>query len=488
MRADTVQARRRPGRRARERGAALVMVLLSLVVLTVFLTEVQSESSTAFAGAVTARERLKAEYAARSAVNLTRLLIAMEPTVRASVQPMYMMMMAATGGKSTEMPQIPIWEFIDQVLSPYNCEERHEEFTALAGVDTSTGENLGLGEGTCFDVVVVDEDARINVNVAARGDIISKGAIAAQLLGLMSGPQYDTLFDGEDADGQQSDRATICGAIIDWADFDEDLELCDLSGQATQSGVEDNFYQALGLGYFRKNAAYDSLEELRLVRGMGDDFWATFVDPDPSDPKKRIITVWGQGKINVNTANAQTLYALVCANAAEAAMCPGSPNFDIAQAAAFLQVVQMARAFTMGAPVFASPTDFINTMKGKGMVGPMLASLGVQPVTFISDALVKDATSTRSKMFSVYAEGVVTGRHREARVSIHSVIDFRGANDISKGALGALPGAAGASGSQTGQTGSGSGASPDPAADPLTQMLADLASNPAGQVVYWRMQ
>ena len=305
------------------------MVLLSLVVLTVFLTEVQSESSTAFAGAVTARERLKAEYAARSAGQPHALAHRHGPTVRAAVQPMHMMMMAATGGKATEMPQIPIWEFIDQVLSPHNCSERHGDFSALAGVDTSTGENLGLGEGTCFDVVVVDEDARINVNVAARGDIISKGAIAAQLLGLLSGPQYDTLFDSQDADGQQSDRATICGAIIDWADYDEDFELCDLSGQATQSGVEDNFYQTIGLDYFRKNAAYDSLEELRLVRGMSDDFWATFVDPDPSDPKKRIVTVWGQGKINVNTANAQTLYALVCANAADAAMCPGSPNFDV---------------------------------------------------------------------------------------------------------------------------------------------------------------
>ena len=67
MRADTV--RNRAKHRRRERGVALVMVLLAIVVLTVFLTDVQQQSATAFASAITARERLKAEYHARSAVS-----------------------------------------------------------------------------------------------------------------------------------------------------------------------------------------------------------------------------------------------------------------------------------------------------------------------------------------------------------------------------------------------------------------------------------
>ena len=43
---------------------ALMMVLLSIVVLTVFLTEVQQQASTSFAAAISARDRLKGEYAA----------------------------------------------------------------------------------------------------------------------------------------------------------------------------------------------------------------------------------------------------------------------------------------------------------------------------------------------------------------------------------------------------------------------------------------
>ena len=53
-----------------------------------------------------------------------------------------------------------------------------------------------------------------------------------------------------------------------------------------------------------------------MVRGVSEDFWSTFIDPDPSNPKKRVVTVWGQGAVNVNTANAQTLLGVVCAGLA----------------------------------------------------------------------------------------------------------------------------------------------------------------------------
>ena len=72
--------RRRPSQRARrrrrQRGAALIMVLGSLTILAVMLSEFQEQMSTEFASALSDRDALKAEYAARSAVNLSRLLIA----------------------------------------------------------------------------------------------------------------------------------------------------------------------------------------------------------------------------------------------------------------------------------------------------------------------------------------------------------------------------------------------------------------------------
>ena len=84
--------------------------------------------------------------------------------------------------------------------------------------------------------------------------------------------------------------------------MDELAYNCDLTANASASyGPEDAWYQLLQKPYRRKNAPYDSLEELHMVRGIGDDFWATFVDPDPADPRKREMTVWGQGTVNVNS-------------------------------------------------------------------------------------------------------------------------------------------------------------------------------------------
>jgi general secretion pathway protein K len=475
MRADVVMKRARSRRKTR--GVALIMVLLSVVTLAAFLVELQQESSGNFAAAIAARDRLVAEYHARSAVNLARLLIATEPTVRRTVQPIFAMLM-----KGQKMPQIPVWEFASDVLGAYNCPEEAEGFSSLTGVDATVGENLGLGTSAgCFQLVIVDEDSKVNVNTAARLDSISHLRIAMQLLSTMQGAQNDPMFEDVDADGQHSDRAAVCGALIDWADGDENLESCDITAQApTSQGVEDNYYQTIGLDYFRKNAAYDSLEELRLVRGVSDDFWATFVDPDPLDPESRVMTVWGQGAINVNTANAQTLLVLVCTGAPDAPLCT-----DPVQIAAFLQIVTLAKSMTAGAPLFGSGTDFINTMKGKGLIGPLMAQFGVQPVTFKSDAEMKKMVTTRSKVFSIYADGVVPAKGRETRASIHAVIDYKSATALEEMAAPDpnAPQTGTGRGSTTGTPSSGSSSSTE--ADAALQALTQ---NPMGQIVYWRVR
>jgi hypothetical protein len=34
-----------------------------------------------------------------------------------------------------------------------------------------------------------------------------------------------------------------------------------------------------------------------MFRGLGDDdLWHAMVDPDPSNPRRRTLTVWGQGR------------------------------------------------------------------------------------------------------------------------------------------------------------------------------------------------
>lgn len=476
--------RRALRKRSRQRGVALVMVLGALTVLTVMLTEFQDESASQFSSALNERDALKAEYAAKSGLNLSRLLIASEPTIRKALAPLFLMMRSGP-------PQIPVWEFADQVLGAFNDKEGAESFQNLSGLEVTQGRNLGL-EGAGFKPTIVDEDAKINVNLPARGDAFSQARLGTQLIGLLGGQQYNALFEQRDGDGNFTDRQSVCAAIVDWTDPDQDAYVCDPhSGTAQQSATEDAYYQLLDDPYQRKNAAFDSLEELRLVRGVGDDFWSTFVEPDPHDPRKRPVTVWGQGKINVNTANSQTILALVCGYAQPGtAVCE-----DPAEAQKFLSAFTLVRGFTMGAPLFSSPKGFVNAMKGKGMFGTVIAMLNLQPVAFLSDAEMQKAVTTESKVFTISMEGYVVAGKRETRVRITAVVDFRGAPPpgMAPSTLAALAGAAG-QGATAGELATNPNQNPNLQGVELPDGATDDAiasafqKSPGGRIIYYRIE
>jgi general secretion pathway protein K len=456
------------------------MVLGAITVLTVFLTELQEETSAELSAALAERDQLRAEYYARSAVNLSRLLISSEGTIRTALGPVLALV---TGGKPPS--QIPVWNFSDMILGPFNDQLSVAAFGGTTGIDVSTGKNLGLTGGGRFDLKIIDEESKINVNLAAKGnvDVGAQLRLASQLLGLMGPQQYNSLFEDRDADNQFSDRASICGAIVDWADWDESLFPCDVSATAgPTSGVEDNFYQTIGLDYRRKNAAFDSLEELRMVRGMGDDFWATFVDPEPGSPDKRTMTVWGkpEATVNVNTAAPQILLALVCGNADEGtALCT---NVD--QMSTFLSVLSLAKSFIPGGLLFPDKNDFYAaiTQGSKPMIGAaiggMLKSMGVEPVKLkMSKKEFLKIISNETKFLSVYAEGVVPGNKRETRVRIHAVLDIQGAQPPGEGSQGTVP-----------PTNGGAGQGTSLGEVPQGAYEQAVRANPAGTVVYWRVE
>ena len=467
--------RRRAARRARERGVALIMVLSAIAVLTVMLAEFQEDTSAELASSLADRDSVQGEYFARSAINLSRLLIASEPTIRNAIAPLFMLM------KRTP-PQLPVWEFADRILGAFNDKESSGDFAATTGLDVSLGKNLGL-KGGHFAVVIVDEDSKINVNLGASNEI-AHIRLAKQLMSKMQNIALNPLFEKKDSRGDFQDRLTICSSIIDWADTDESRFSCDITQNAPSgSAVEDyGYYQYLPKPYRIKNAPFDSVEELHMVRGVDDDFWAAIVDPDPTNPKKRNLTVWGQGTINVNSANAETLFAVICSGAPKAELCN-----DPTQMATFIMGVTMAKGMTMGAPLFGSPADLIRTLKGQGQLGPLLAMMGMKPVTFQSESEFQKSISTESKIFSIYGVGVVKGYKRETHTSIHSVVDFRAAPALSAAPSGTAtaPGA-GAPGTAPTTPGNPT-AVPQGGANPNAFNAAMLPST-GGQLLYYQVQ
>jgi general secretion pathway protein K len=494
--------------RRQRRGVALIIVLAALTILTVMLTEIQDESSAEFGSALAARDALVAEYAAKSAVNLSRLLIAAEPTIRRSLS----LVFALVGGPR----QVPVWEYADRILGAFNDQDGAQGFASLAGVDPKLGKNLGL-KGAGFELKIIDEDSKINFNVAARGDAFSQTRLAAQIIGLIGSPQFSPMFEGRDGDEQYTDRRATCQAIIDWVDPDQDQALCDPTNiTASQAAAEDSFYQLLKKPYQRKNAAFDSLEELHRVRGVSDDFWSTFVDPDPDNPDKRIVTVWGQGAVNVNTANPQTLLALVCqASNNMARMCS-----DANEAQKFIMALTMLRSYLPGLPMFKNAQEFVSALQqtnqaatapgaaapaasasplggGGSPIPALLKALGIEPIPLVSAAETAKAVTTESKVFSIYATGYVRSGKRESSVRIHAVVDFRGAPTpqdlisqlLAKAGQGGLQGTGGgaASGIQNGQTATDPNAANLPPGATQGSILSALKPGPGGNIVYYRV-
>jgi general secretion pathway protein K len=305
--------------------------------------------------------------------------------------------------------------------------------------------------------------------------------VARQLMGLIGGLQYDPLFDRRSEAGEYASRLDVCSAIIDWVDANQDTENCEDNAQNNATPAEDSYYRNLPDPYTRKNAAFDSLEELHLVRGVGDDFWATFIEPDPADPGQRPVSVWSQGKININTTNPLTLFSYICANAVR-----GTPLCtDAEKAAAFLTMLNLAQSMVKGIPIFKSPKELREALMGtgKGMLADLIKGFmpDFEPIVFNSNKDFDSGLGLESKVFSIYAEGHVRQAKRETHVRIHAVVDFRKAptvEDLVKQAVGG--------GTATPDPAPTSGSSSTSTEEPVGIQGA-LVPSTAGRVVYYRV-
>jgi general secretion pathway protein K len=417
------RATRRRGASGRrdQAGVALIMVLAAIALMFVMAEQTRDDVEVYSLSAAVARDQLIAEAQARSAVNLARVVLNSEPIIRRTIAPILTPLMAMMGRGLAAPPQIPVWEQADLIIGPFRSQEGASALGDLARVSFDSAKNLG-GLTGLSPVVIIDEDSRINVNSAVRSSV-AQILLARQLQGLVFNPGLNGFFEGRDADGQFTDRPTLLSNVIDYIDFDETTfdaqSLLASTATAASTAPEDSFYQRLRPPGRRRNAPLDSIEELRMIRGFGDDdLWHAVVDPDPANPRRRTLTVWGQGAVNVNTANAQTLLALVCAYSPDAPQCQ-----DLSQASAFITTITMVQGMTlsMGIPLFSSPSNFVGTVQGRPPMGTMLTQLGMRPFVVRDVSGLERSVTVESKVFSVYAEAEVGAAH----VRVHAVIDMR---------------------------------------------------------------
>lgn len=86
----------------------------------------------------------------------------------------------------------------------------------------------------------------------------------------------------------------LAAAIVDWRDKDSMLSI-------PLGSAEDFYYTGLRYPYECKDADFDCLAELNLVKG---------VTPEVFERIKDFVTIYGRGLVNVNVASREVLFAL----------------------------------------------------------------------------------------------------------------------------------------------------------------------------------
>lgn len=121
---------------------------------------------------------------------------------------------------------------------------------------------------------IVDEERKININKAGAPELARIFMLEGKL--------------------DESDAEAVAYAIVDWRDGDS-------VSASPSGGAEDAHYRGLPYPYEAKDADFQVLEELLLVRGVSDCVFERVRD---------YLTPYGEGRVNINTAPKSVLLAL----------------------------------------------------------------------------------------------------------------------------------------------------------------------------------
>lgn len=203
-----------------------------------------------------------------------------------------------------------------------------------------------------LSISITDESAKIDLNVAP--DALIRGLLISQGVA-------------------EPDANALTDAILDWKDGDT---------QKRARGAEDAEYEAAGLNYKPANAAFQSIEELKLVIGMS---------PALFDRLAPYLTIYSrQPGINSQIASREILRAL--------------PGLTDAQIDDFLARREAARAAKLPIPTLQSP--FANSFANLVVTQIRVEARADDGASFVREAIVQRLPSPkRSYTYLRWQEG-----------------------------------------------------------------------------------
>ncbi len=378
------------------RGVALILVLTTIAILTSIGVDFSYSTRVSLRLAETARDEMRAYYLARSAVNLSRLLLHFQkqvdglggqltaglqtalggnggsPAITPKPLPSPGGMSSGAGGAGAASLGIRLWEIL-----PIDSNAMGAVLTgatSIPGADSAAAtekeapappppggapvveHSFGAFDGS-YHAKVVDENSRINV-VGLNGLTGSPLSSLIQLRAMMADPKYDFIFDDEDANHDRVRRDDVILAMKDWIDIDETASGLDPTNTSNPFvnafSDENSAYDRYTPRYKAKNANFDSLDELYMVRGVNDRFMAAFGDR---------LTIWPDvnSHLNINTNDPMQMIT----NILTAAKNPNDPSLrDPRLLQTILQEIQLRKMFSFFG---MSAQDFVSVLQANGI-------------------------------------------------------------------------------------------------------------------------
>jgi general secretion pathway protein K len=359
------------------RGVALILVLTTIAILTAIGVDFSYSSRVSLKLAENLRDETRAEYLARSAVNVSRLLLHFQKQVDQLGGQLGAALGGLTGGPRPPPPRpgaapgapapnnlgIRLWQVVPIESNAFSAllsgriEGLEGIRTDAAALPARPGERATVthafgGFDGSFHAKIVDENSRINVQ---RLDDLGARAVSTltQLRAMMADPKYDFIFDEEDANRDRVRRDDVLLAMKDWIDIDETGTAFDPSNPqrpfVNGFGDENSAYSRYEPRYKAKNGRFDSLEELYMVRGVNDRFMAAFGDR---------LTIWPDinTNLNINTDDPQQMLTNILIAAAN----PNDPSLrDPRLLKTILQEIQLRKMFSFFG---MSADDFVSIL------------------------------------------------------------------------------------------------------------------------------
>ncbi len=327
-----------------QRGVALLLVLTVIVILAAAVTEFAYSTRVNLAMTTHVQKETQAYFAARSGIQVAIFVLEAKEVVDQIVG----QYAAFLGGANTK--NIEIWRAVKPLCDALSSSKFNLYGMDLMDMEGLAGLGMPTGQGFTCDLEL--EDGKINLNSVAT--LADKQSLYTQLRGLFMRYFSSDLFNENE---RRVDE--VVGAIIDWADSDDNKTQAEngVVKEAIGGGGEGGTGKYSKFDYDVKNAKYDTIEELRFVDGVDDGIFCLLRDR---------VTVYNTEKLNVNSADLETVKGLVCAHMLDKGQFFCNPQMRAQGALTPIDIVgqyfEICREVRnkLFMPPFSSPQSFVN--------------------------------------------------------------------------------------------------------------------------------